>query len=246
MYTYISACIKLLLLCLCINELFRVCVSWYSDDCSLHKVHYNLSLSDGGGRHNRETLYKDTLLWFYRKLIFLQRKNKIIQRSIQCRSRRPVTTILLSQILLVSSLFLLSIIFWRKGSIKLFITDKDEFIAEKMCWEDWPGKVEHQRLQTRLSWSWTWIKMGSGAVSPCISSRNTGELELQNNRQWGNKATRGTLYKWTLNQFLYFNLDILQNIKAIKIVSSWASRFIVKYRPDLIGSLNWIGICSKI
>ena len=26
--------------------------------------------------------------------------------------------------------------------------------------------------------------------------------------------------KWTLNQFLYFNLDILQNIKAIKIVSS--------------------------
>lgn len=51
--------------------------------------------------------------------------------------------------------------------------------------------------------------------------------------------------KWTLNQFLYFNLDILQNIKAIKIVSSWASRFIVKYRPDLIGILNWIGICSR-
>ena len=119
-----------------LNELFKVCVSWYSDDCSLHKVHYNLSLSVGGGRHNRETLYKDTLLWFYRKLIFLQRKNKIIQRSIhlQCvTSTQPVTTISLSQILLVSSLFLLSIIFWRKGSIKLFITDKDEFIAEKMC-----------------------------------------------------------------------------------------------------------------
>ena len=120
-----------------LNKLFKVCVSWYSDDCSLHKVHYNLSLSVGGGRHNRETLYKDTLLWFYRKLIFLQRKNKIIQRSIYLQSvlspHIQLTTVSLSQILLVSSLFLLSIIFWRKGSIKLFITDKDEFIAEKMC-----------------------------------------------------------------------------------------------------------------
>ena len=123
------------------------------------------------GRHYTKTLCSDfTGNWFFYKEKIKSSKEASI--SLQCRSRRPVTTISLSQILLVSSLFLLSIIFWRKGSIKLFITDKDEFIAEKMCWEDWPGKVEHQRLQTRLSWSWTWIKMRSGAVSSCISSRN--------------------------------------------------------------------------
>ena len=139
------------------------------------------------GRHYTKTLCSDfTGNWFFYKEKIKSSKEASI--SVQCRSRRPVTTISLSQILLVSSLFLLSIIFWRKGSIKLFITDKDEFIAEKMCWKDWPGKVEHQRLQTRLSWSWTWIKMRSGAVSPCISSRNTGELEHR--RTIGNEAIK--------------------------------------------------------
>lgn len=84
------------------------------------------------GRHYTKTLCSDfTGNWFFYKEKIKSSKEASISSA--SRPQQPVTTISLSQILLVSSLFLLSIIFWRKGSIKLFITDKDEFIAEKMC-----------------------------------------------------------------------------------------------------------------
>ena len=60
--------------------------------------------------------------------------------------------------------------------------------------------------------------MGSVADSLAINMHQ----QEYSSRTIVNEAIKpiGEHCKWTLNQFLYFNLDILQNIKAIKIVSS--------------------------
>ena len=105
-------------------------------------------------RHpERETQWGDIIQrhsqhWFYRKLIFLQRKNK----------RSSSTTSSPSKIhFCVFFIFTINY-FWSWGSIKKFITNKDKFTAEKI--------LGVGREKSRLdNCTWTWIKIRSNVFT---------------------------------------------------------------------------------